>query len=692
MSAITSLTSSTFASELLSRLDFAALLDQRGRMLKVETALPTLALVPERMVMREAVDAPFELTLDCLSTSVRFELKRLIGEQITVSLLHSDGSYRPWHGYVVQAGQLGSDGAVARYRLQMAPWLGFLDMRRDSFVYQDKTAQAIVEDVFKDYPQANFRFEVGVMLRTRSLCCQFDETDLEFVSRLLAEEGLSYRFEHLADDAAAQADDTVKGRHVMVIGDSGAQRTELGEIRFARRHVSANLEGQGDAVTAFLTARSVGTNSVALGAWNYRGLAGASSRDQSSLDQGDVPELEAYDGAGAYVYENAAYADRTATLRLAAHELGYKRFEGEGSARAFAAGQTFSLVDHPLYGANTTAFNYAGALGASHDRPDNAFCLTAVEHHAANNLGTQAATLLGLTDIERGSYLNHFHAVPAAAPVVPRFIRKPTAPGATTALVVGLEGEPLTTDREHRVKVQFHWQRGERPNVGGLAHTSAADADGNATGNERSGTWVRVAMPAAGANWGSVFVPRIGTEVAVGFVEGDIDRPVITGSLYNGADVPPFAAGVDSGVNHPGTISGLHTQQLDQGGYNQWVIDDATGQLRMRLMADYAVSEIGLGFLIQQGGASAQRGAWRGTGFEASTRGWVGMHAAKGLLVSSTRRAGTYGSAESTQMDAKQALAQLRRRRPPAARSATPPERLARGPWPASTRAKAQAS
>ena len=660
MSAITSLTSGTFASELLSRLDFAALLDQRGRMLKVETALPTLALVPERMVMREAVDAPFELTLDCLSTSVRFELKRLIGEQITVSLLHADGSYRPWHGYVVQAGQLGSDGAVARYRLQMAPWLGFLDMRRDSFVYQDKTAQAIVEDVFKDYPQANFRFEVGVMLRTRSLCCQFDETDLEFVSRLLAEEGLSYRFEHLADDAAAQADDTVKGRHVMVIGDSGAQRTELGEIRFARRHVSANLEGQRDAVTAFLTARSVGTNSVALGAWNYRGLAGASSRDQSSLDQGDVPELEAYDGAGAYVYENAAYADRTATLRLAAHELAYKRFEGEGSARAFAAGQTFSLVDHPLYGANTTAFNYAGALGASHDRPDNAFCLTAVEHHAANNLGTQAATLLGLTDIERGSYLNHFHAVPAAAPVVPRFIRKPTAPGATTALVVGLEGEPLTTDREHRVKVQFHWQRGERPNVGGLAHTSAADADGNATGNERSGTWVRVAMPAAGANWGSVFVPRIGTEVAVGFVEGDIDRPVITGSLYNGADVPPFAAGVDSGVNHPGTISGLHTQQLDQGGYNQWVIDDATGQLRMRLMADYAVSEIGLGFLIQQGGASAQRGNWRGTGFEASTRGWVGMHAAKGLLVSSTRRAGTYGSAESTQMDAKEALAQLK--------------------------------
>ena len=600
MSAITDLAAGTLAPELLSRLDFAALLDQRGRMLKVETALPTLALVPERVVMREAVDAPFEITLDCLSTSVRFELKRLIGEQITVSLLHADGSYHPWHGYVLQAGQLGSDGALARYRLQMAPWLSVLGLRRDSFVYQDKTAQAIVEDVFKDYPQANFRFDVGVTLRTRSLCSQFDETDLEFVSRLLAEEGLCYRFEHLADDAAAQAGDAVKARHVMVIGDSGAQRSDVGEVRFARQHVTANLEGQNDAVTAFMATRSVGTNSVALGAWNYRRVAGTTGQDRSSLDQGSVPELEAYDGAGAYVYENAAHADRTATLRLAVHELAYKRFEGEGSARVFAAGQTFSLVDHSLYGPNTTAFNYAGALGASHDRPDNAFCLVAVEHHAANNLGTQAALLLGLTDIEHGSYLNHFHAVPAAAPVVPRFIRKPTAPGATTALVVGLESEPLTTDREHRVKLQFHWQRGERPNAGGLGHTSIVDAAGRATANEQSGTWVRLALPAAGANWGAVFVPRLGTEVAVSFVEGDIDRPVITGQLYNGADTPPFAAGVDSGVNHPGTISGLHTQRLDQGGYNQWVLDDATGQLRMRLMADYAVSEVGLGFLIQQ--------------------------------------------------------------------------------------------
>jgi type VI secretion system secreted protein VgrG len=104
-----------------------------------------------------------------------------------------------------------------------------------------------------------------------------------------------------------------------------------------------------------------------------------------------------------------------------------------------------------LYGANTTALDYAGAISASRQRPDNAFTILAVEHHAANNLGSQAAKLLKLSDVEQGSYLNHFHCAPAAAPIVPRFVRKPTAAGMQTALVIGLQtgdqqSEPLTVD------------------------------------------------------------------------------------------------------------------------------------------------------------------------------------------------------------------------------------------------------
>ena len=376
-------------------------------------------------------------------------------------------------------------------------------------------------------------------LRTRSLCTQYRESDLAFVERLLAEEGLSYRFEHLEGEAASDADAKGHARHVLVIGDAGAAAPDLGEVRFARQHVTANSIGQKDAVTAFMVSRNVAANAVTRAAWDYKRLAGTAATDTSALDFGELPALEAYDGSGAYRYENTAHAERATALALAAIELGYKQFEGRGSARHFTAGQTFSLIDHPLFGANTTAFNYAGSLTASHARADNQFTLLSTQHHATNNLGSQAAELLGLTDLERGTYLNRFTCVPAAAPVVPVFVRKPTAPNAQTALVVGLDGEVLTTDRDHRVKVQFAWQRGLQPNAGGLGHTSTSDAKGNASGNEQSGTWVRVAQPAAGANWGAVYTPRIGTEVAIGFVEGDIDRPIVLGALYNGVDTPP---------------------------------------------------------------------------------------------------------------------------------------------------------
>ena len=359
----------SLATALRSRLDFAALLDQHGRMLKVDTALPALALIPERMVMRDAVSQSFELLLDCLSTSAHFELKTLIGEQISLRLLLPSGAYKVWHGYVFAASQLGADGGLARYRLRMCSWLDFLALRRDSFVFQDKTALAIIEDVFKDYPQANYRIEASQALRVRSLCNQYRESDLGFVARLLAEEGLSYRFEHLDGEAASSADAAGHARHVLVIGDVAAERPDLGQARFARRHVTANTPGQQDAVSAFMATRSVASNAVARGAWDYKHLAGTAAEDASALALGELPVLEAYDGSGAYRYENAAHAQRAAALALAALELDIKLFEGQGSTRHFEAGRRFALVDHPLYGANTTAFNYAGGVGASRLRP-----------------------------------------------------------------------------------------------------------------------------------------------------------------------------------------------------------------------------------------------------------------------------------------------------------------------------------
>jgi type VI secretion system secreted protein VgrG len=662
---------------LTSRLDFARLLDERGRLIKLKTALPDLALIAERLVLKESVAQPhgvaasshdadfgWELSLDALSTSRHFELKQLIGEQITVSLLQPDGSYRPWHGYVFEAAQLGADGGLARYRLLMRSWLGFLALRQDCYAWQDKTAAQIFEDLFADHPQAHYELQLSRELRQRSLCIQYNETDLAFVQRIAAEEGLALRIEQLTGGAADDADQAGKARHQVVISDTeqpSSARPQLGALRFAQIHTTANVAGQKDAITAFEAARSVGPNAVTQASWNYKTLAGTAGQADTALAIGELPRLETYDGAGAYRHGSAEAAAQAAQIHLAAHELGFKTFAGQGSVRCLSAGAVFELIDHPLYGANTSAFNYSGALTASHQRPDNAFTVLAVEHHAANNLGAQAAKLLKTTELERGSYKNHFHAAPAAAPIAPRFVRKPTAPGLQLALVVGIDAQALTTDRDLRVKLQFPWQRGARPLPGGLSHDSSSpDTAGNAPGNEQSLTWVRIAWPSAGPNWGSALPPRLGTEVAVQFMDGDMDRPVIAGQLYNGQDSPPFAAGVDSGVNHPGVISGLHGHGLDGDGFNQWVIDDASGQLRMRLMSSHGNSQLNLGHLIQQGSQGAQRGAWRGSGFEVNTQGWASLRAGKGVLLSASARAGSYGSAQSTQMDAAEALAQLK--------------------------------
>lgn len=652
---VASLTSNPLAA-LSSRLDFAQLLDQRHRLLQVHTALPALSLIPERMVLREAVSQPFELELQCLSTSAHFELKQLIGEQISLSLLQSDGQYLPWHGYVFAAAQLGADGGLARYALTMRPWLSQLGQRRNSRVFHDQTALQVIEAVLADHqPQAHWRLEVTETLRVRSLCTQYRESDLDFVQRLLAEEGLSYHFEHLDGQAAADADAAQHAKHVMVIADRLAERAALGTVRFASQHATANLGGQKDSITAFMGQRQLTASAVALAAWDYKRLAGVSAEDASVLALGELPALQVYDGSGAYRFEHPEHAQRAAALALAALELDIKRFEGQGSARHFKAGCRFELIDHPLYGANRSAFNYSGALLASHQRATqsehNAFTLLAVEHHCANNLGADLAALLGNTDIEHGTYKNHFHCVPAAAAVVPRQIRKPTAFGAQSATVVGLSEEQLETERDHRIKVRFAWQDASQ----GASGEGSGDFPASAPG-----TWVRVAAPWAGANWGAALVPRIGAEVAVEFIAGDIDRPMVVGGLYNGQDAPPFAAGIDSGVNHSGVISGWHTHSLDHSGFNQWVMDDATGQMRMRLACSYSAAEVGLGHLIAQNPASAQRGGWRGSGFEAGTQGWSVLRAAQGLLVSTSGRAATYGSAQSTQLDASEAVAQLK--------------------------------
>ncbi len=611
---------------------FAAFLSQHARLLEITTALPDAALVVERFSGREAVNALFRFEIDCISTSAGLDLLALTGEEITLRLLQADGSKRAWHGYVTEALQLGADGGFARYRLIMEPWLALLRERRDSYVFQDKTVLEILGQLFADHPQANWAHGVTQELRRYSLSLQYRESDLDYCRRLLAEEGLSFRFSH--DQNAVAGDEATHARHRLEIFDRETALPELAQpvLRFHRN----NATEASDTVQTWQEIRNALPNAVTIAGWDYKTLLATGAEVESTQDNGEVPRMEVHDASLPYRYTDGAAARRHADLRLAAWEAAYRRFAGDSTVRQAAAGQNFTLSQHEEYQGD-----------------DARFTLLAVDHDGANNLGAQAAKLLGSTAVEAGSYRNRLHAQPAALPVVPQPLQKPLAPP-QVALVVGVSGAPLSTERDHRVKIQFPWQRGEQPNPGGLA-ADAPGKSGNAPGNEQSGTWVRVTEWLAGPNWGSHFLPRIGTEVIVSFLDGDIDRPVIAGQIHNGADLPPFSAGHEASANHPGVLAGWMSHNFESG-HNQWVIDDAPGQLRTRLAASDNASQLALGHLIHQAPESASRGAWRGSGFELRSDGWLAVRAGEGILISATARP----NAVSTQMDIAEAVGQMR--------------------------------
>ncbi|GAB4062475.1 type VI secretion system Vgr family protein [Uliginosibacterium sediminicola] len=648
MNAIASSTAAALAAAaqqaLPSRELFLKALSQHARLINLRTPLPDAALIAERLHGREAVSAPYRFEIDCLSSSAHLSLARLIGEELSVSLLLATGQRRSWHGIVTAAAQLGADGGLARYRLRLEPWFALLGQRRNSRIFQDQTAEDILRSLFADYPLARFEFQHQQMLAVRALTTQYRETDLSFACRLLAEEGLSYRFEH---DQSEGLDGEPGGtRHTLIVFDAQTPLPECAQSQIRYHRVDASEAS--DTLQRWESAQRVGTNSVARAGWDARQLlahAGSAGIDDGLLALGEVPTLEDWEGAALACYADAAAAERAAHLRAQYLALAARSQRVAGSVRQLAAGSCFTVMQHPHFSGEEARF-----------------CVLEVEHEALDNLDSQASHAPQLqTRIDdaavtgRGSYRNRARCVSASLPLVPMPLPRPRLPGLQTAIVVGSAkahpGSGTHSERDHRIKIQFPWQRGAVPLAGGLS-----SATERATGDEANGTWVRVSEALAGPHWGSVFTPRIGSEVLVDFINGDPDHPLVVAGLYNGQDAPPWPAGEGSSANHPGVLAGFHAPTLDGAGWSQWQLDDATGQLRTRLATSFARSELNLGYLIHQTPTSSQRGTYRGQGFELRTDGWSITRAAQGMLLSTTARQ----HASSTQLDTAEAAGQLK--------------------------------
>lgn len=582
-------------------------LQQTARLIRLSgTPVPVLV---ERFQGEESIDALFRFEVDVIAEIAALQFDHWLGTELSLTVIDPAGEPIVRHASVVAMSELGSDGGFTRYRLTLMPWAAWLTSRQDCWVFQNKTVLDIATELLADYPQANWQYQVTVPLRQRSLCIQYQESDWAFLCRLFAEEGLSFVFDHLPDAA-----DGTQSRCQLRVFDA---KTELRDcpaspIRFG--HISASLSD--DRLTAFTAEVYTQPRSVVRSSWDYRRLHAPAGSEVSREVGGDLPELEDYDGSGAYRFDDTDHAVRHAAQQQAAHDAMASGFLAEGAVRALRPATTFTLLDHA---------DYSGQR----------FVVRRIQTHAANNLAVNLQHAGRAHHTENGSYRQFIECQSASLPLVPQPLAKPAA-HLQTALVVGAAGDAITSDRDHRVRIQFAWQQGDAPNPGGLAHPSGD----NAPNTEQSFTWVRVAEWLAGPNWGSHFTPRVGDEVLVDFVESDIDRPIIVGSLYNEQAIPPFSAGHDGTANHAGHLSGFHSQNLAGKDYNRWVMDDTPGELRTQLKSSRLSSELNLGYLVSQPAFNAWRGAYRGSGFEWRTDGWGSVRGEAGLLLSSHAQVG----------------------------------------------------
>jgi type VI secretion system secreted protein VgrG len=652
---------------------------QHARLLRLHLApggQPLAAtLTPERLHATEAIlpandDAchGFRLSVSAVSPQDELDIAALLGQPARVDLLLADQSARPFHGRVTEARHLGSDagprgGGLSRYQLVIEPWLAFAAQRHDSFVFQDLTVPQILEAVFADYAELGpaWRFELldASVYPRRSLCVQHaavGESDLAFVLRLLGEEGLFAWFEHAASDDAGL------GTHTLVIADhNGALRPCAQPVV---RYAQAGPTLAADALQRFTRRAALTPTRVAHASFDYRSLGQRPGSAESTPPAALQADLAWRDQPGLYAWQDAAQAERLARRQLEALQSRAARSQAGGTVRAFGPGQWFTLAEH-----SSVSLDPFGR-----PQPEPRYAVLRVEHRARNNLSADPVAG-GIAPTLAAGRHNHDNeplyanqaevqalSVPVRAPLAdPRLGLGRHAPGVQTAIVVGV-GTPVHTDRDHRIKVQFHWQRGAGSSAR-LDHPSESNAPADAS----AGTWVRVAESLAGPNWGAHFTPRVGQEVLVDFIEGDIERPVVIGSLYNGAgtgnaqgndvsgggagssgNAPAWfpgdaAAGELDGHAHAAMLSGFKTQALDAsatggGGHNHLVLDDTPGQSRITLGTTQAATHLSIGHLLHQ--ADNQRLHPRGHGLELATTAWGAVRAAQALLLSAHGQGG----------------------------------------------------
>lgn len=493
---------------------------QDERRIAIETPLGKDVLLLKAFTGEEEMSRLFRFKLELLSTKNTIAYKDIVGKNVSFSIEYADGTPRYFNGIVNRFAACGTGDRLNMYTAEVVPWLWLLTRSTDCRIFQNKSVPDIIKQVFSDLGMNDFQMDLKATHEPWDYCVQYRETDFNFVSRLMEHEGIFYYFKH------------EKGKHTLVMSDhKGAYKDgKEKEVQFL-----SNLSQP--EITDHLT-RWEHRYTYCAGKWaetdyNFETPSTSLMATTNSVVQLDGnSKLEMYDFPGQY--EKKSHGDNEVKLRMEEEEAGHDTVLGESTIRSLSPGTKFKIKRH----------HQQAEEGKS-------YVVTSVQH----KVGMGGSYVPG-ADPDVGGYTNSFTCIPDSVTFrAARSSQKPCIHGSQTAVVVGTSGEEIYTDKYGRVKVQFHWDR-----------------DGKK--DENSSCWIRVASPWTGKNWGVIHIPRIGQEVVVSFLEGDPDRPLITGMVYNAETMPPW----DLPDNK--TQSGIKTRSSKQGGaknFNELRFEDKKG-------------------------------------------------------------------------------------------------------------------
>lgn len=532
---------------------------ETGRYLSLTTPLGANKLLLKQFQGHEYISGLFQFQLEMMAkTDEVISFDQLIGKPVSFGVKAADenGEDRHFNGICIEFSEGDRGPEFQCYSMMVVPKVWMLTQKRNCKIFQQQTVKEILQAVLNGI-QVDYRLQ-GTY-EPREFCVQYNETDFDFISRLMEEEGIYYYFRFTEDS------------HTMVLGDNPQSHQNVpgsSEYTFDTAG-GGDRFGDDERVTAWRRAQSWSSGKYTLWDHNFeltdKHLDSDKTIDPENIHAGTIThklklasndQMEVYEYPGNYAKRfdgidksggdqpselNKVFTDnkRTVGIRMKQIAIGNLLFSGAGTCRRFTPGHKFTLKNH-------------------HDA-DGQYVLVSVSHAGEEGDFRSGS---GSSD---GRYENHFTAVPALLPYVPpRVTPRPRVSGCQTAKVVGPPGEEIFTDKYGRVKVQFRWDR--------LGQENAS-----------SSCWLRVGTPWAGKNWGMIHIPRVGQEVIVDFMEGDPDRPIVVGSVYNPDQMPPYQLPDNK------TQSGIQSRSTKGGGpanYNEFKFEDKMGDEMVTLHAE----------------------------------------------------------------------------------------------------------